>query len=195
MSKTDAIFTTPRLWLRRFRPTDVEAYYSYMCLEQTARYENFDPLTREEAQEEVVERCAMENRLAVQVQTGQDLLGENVSMIGDVGYEELPFDTYIFSYDFHVDYGKNGYAAEAVDALVDYLFRAKNARRLYAECSDKNQGSIRLLERLGFRREGCHWEDISYKEDENGAPIFQNTLFYAMLRREYAAKTARTPMK
>ena len=183
----DIVIETPRLWLRRFTPADTADYYAYMQRADTARYENFDPLTWDEALDEVRERCAMENRLAVQVKGGQGLPGEEVTMIGDVGYEELPFDTYIFSYDFHADFGGRGYATEAVRALAAYLFQQGNARRLYAECHDQNESSIRLLERLHFRREGCHREDISFKEDAEGAPIFQNTLIYAMLRREYSA--------
>jgi RimJ/RimL family protein N-acetyltransferase len=168
---------TERLLLRRFTAGDGDAFFAYMGLEEVARYENFDPMTREECREEAAERAGMENRLAVELKGG--------GMIGDLGWEELDFDTYVFSYDFHPKWGGKGYATEACRALISYLFRERGARRVWAETNAENLPSIRLLERLGFRREGLFREDVSFKEDAEGKPIFQSTCYYAMLRDEY----------
>ncbi|MCI4319485.1 MAG: GNAT family N-acetyltransferase [Thermoplasmata archaeon] len=47
-----------------------------------------------------------------------------------------------------------GYGTEAVGLLVDYLFHSQNLARVGATCDVENLPSARLLERLGFRREG-----------------------------------------
>ena len=47
-----------------------------------------------------------------------------------------------------------GYGREAVGLLVDYLFHALTLARVGATCDTANEPSYRLLERLGFRREG-----------------------------------------
>lgn len=47
-----------------------------------------------------------------------------------------------------------GYGTEAVGLLVDYLFHRDDAARIGASCDVENVPSYRLLERLGFRREG-----------------------------------------
>jgi len=57
------------------------------------------------------------------------------------------------------EWGK-GYAGEAVSALLDQLFDG-GARRVFADTDPDNDASIRLLQRLGFRREGVlrgEWE-------------------------------------
>ncbi len=53
-----------------------------------------------------------------------------------------------------------GYAAEAVSALIDLLF-AEGARRVFADTDPDNARSIALLTGLGFQREGllrAEWE-------------------------------------
>jgi [ribosomal protein S5]-alanine N-acetyltransferase len=45
-----------------------------------------------------------------------------------------------------------GYATEAVDALIGWLF-ARGARSVFANCYLRNTASIALSERLGFAEE------------------------------------------
>lgn len=47
-----------------------------------------------------------------------------------------------------------GYATEAVGRVVETAFRKFSAHRVQATCWVKNQGSARVLEKCGFRREG-----------------------------------------
>lgn len=58
------------------------------------------------------------------------------------------------------NYWGKGYAHEAVGGLINLLF-AEGHRRVFADTDPDNRGSIALLERLGFRREGllrAEWE-------------------------------------
>jgi ribosomal-protein-alanine N-acetyltransferase len=48
----------------------------------------------------------------------------------------------------------HGYAREAVAAVVDHAFDALDLIRIEADVDPRNHASARLLERLGFRREG-----------------------------------------
>jgi RimJ/RimL family protein N-acetyltransferase len=63
-----------------------------------------------------------------------------------------------------------GYGREAVGLLVDYLFHSTNLARVGATCDTDNVPSYKLLERLGFRREGTltaalfhhtRWHDVA----------------------------------
>lgn len=54
-----------------------------------------------------------------------------------------------------------GYAREAVSRLIDLLFGEEGFRRVFADTDPDNAASNRLLESLGFRREGllrAEWE-------------------------------------
>lgn len=50
--------------------------------------------------------------------------------------------------------------------------------------------SLTLCERLGMRQEGAFKEFVSFKNDEAGAPIYENTLQYALLRHEWQRQQA-----
>ncbi|WP_394833590.1 GNAT family N-acetyltransferase [Pendulispora rubella] len=61
-----------------------------------------------------------------------------------------------------------GYMSEAVDAVVDFAFGPMGLHRVQAAVMPRNPGSMRVLEKCGFRREGYavrylkiadHWED------------------------------------
>lgn len=51
-------------------------------------------------------------------------------------------------------YQGQGYATEAVRAMLEFLFADGRLRRISAECDARNAPSARLLERVGFQREG-----------------------------------------
>ena len=78
-----------------------------------------------------------------------------------------------------------GYAYEAAKAFFDYLFNKKGARRIYAYTEDNNIPSQKLCEKLGMRREGLFKEFVSFINDENGNPIYENTYQYAILKSEW----------
>jgi len=51
-------------------------------------------------------------------------------------------------------YAKNGYMSAAVRALIPFSHGALGLKRIEAACIPANLASIRLLEKLGFMREG-----------------------------------------
>lgn len=79
---------------------------------------------------------------------------------------------------------KNGYATEAAKALIDYLFN-NDVRRIYAYDEDDNIPSQKLCERLGMRKEGLFIEFISFMNNPDGTPHYENTYQYAILKREW----------
>ena len=68
---------------------------------------------------------------------------------------------------------------EAVARVIDYGFDELELRRIFADTDPENRGSIGLLERLGFQREGRlrgEWETHSGVRD---------SLIYGLLRDEW----------
>jgi RimJ/RimL family protein N-acetyltransferase len=51
-------------------------------------------------------------------------------------------------------YNGKGYARKALNSLVEFGFNVLNLHRLEATTATTNASSIRLLERIGFKREG-----------------------------------------
>ena len=83
-----------------------------------------------------------------------------------------------------------GKLSQSGKTLFDYLFCKKGARRIYAYTEDYNLSSQHLCEKLGMRREGLFVEFVSFVNDENGEPIYENTMQYAILKNEWIEKNA-----
>jgi [ribosomal protein S5]-alanine N-acetyltransferase len=72
-----------------------------------------------------------------------------------------------------------GLMGEALTALLDFAFGELGLRRIEADADPLNSASIKLLESLGFRREGL------LRERWNVGGELQDTVFLGLLAREY----------
>ena len=86
-------------------------------------------------------------------------------IIGDCAFQVLPEDARQAQIGFTLSrpYQKQGYASEAVRALVGFLFSEYRLHRITATCDALNLASARLLERIGMRREGQYVENVWFK--------------------------------
>jgi aminoglycoside 6'-N-acetyltransferase len=69
----------------------------------------------------------------------------------------------------------NGFMTEAVGAVVDTAFGSVGVHRIVAEIIGGNESSVRLAERLGFRKE-AHFIDSLFLRDE-----WRDETVYALL--------------
>lgn len=171
-------YETDRLIIRNYQTGDVNDYFEYMSLESTALHEDFEPYSFDECKKAVSERLKDDTFCVV-------VLKEANRVIGDLCFRKGDYETYEIAYDFNEKYGGKGYATEACKILIKHIFTVLNGRRLYVGCNEDNIKSWRLLERLGLRREAHCIEDVSFKNDENGNPIYVNSYFYALLKKEW----------
>jgi ribosomal-protein-alanine N-acetyltransferase len=74
--------------------------------------------------------------------------------IGDVGFKGKPDyeGTVEIGYSVIPAYRNQGFASEAAQALVDWVFTQQGVKKIIAECSDDNAPSIRVLQKLGMKR-------------------------------------------
>ena len=94
-------------------------------------------------------------------------------------------DTFSPCWMLNKEYQGKGYAYEAAKAFFNYLFHEKGARRIYAYTEDYNLSSQRLCEKLGMRREGLFREFVSFVNDADGNPIYENTMQWAIRKKEW----------
>ena len=72
----------------------------------------------------------------------------------------------------------HGYVSEAVAAVIDLLFSGTEVHRIVAYITVGNDSSVRLAERLGFRKE-AHFVQSLYLRDE-----WRDESVYALLRED-----------
>ena len=167
---------TERLILRRYEARDLEDLYEYLSDPQVVAFEPYKPMNREAVRENLQWRMSTEEMIAVE-------LRDTGKMIGNVYLGKREQNALELGFVFHRAYWGNGYATESCAALVERAF-AMGVHRIYAECDPENPGSWKLLERLGFRREGHLRKNVWFWKDEEGQPIWKDTYIYARLREE-----------
>ena len=82
-------------------------------------------------------------------------------------------------YTFAAAHQRQGYAQEAMRAILAYAFGTLELHRIMAVADCRNEPSIRLLERLGMRREGHFLQNAWYKGE------WCDEYLYAQLRAEW----------
>lgn len=176
------IVETERLILRRFREGDAEDLFAYLRAPIATCFLSLKLADLGAAEAEVKQRALDAGRVAICLkQTGQ-LIGD---LFGGGAGEEDEDGTTSVGWNLNPQFGGQGFAFEASKALLDHLFRVKGFRRIYAYVEDHNKPSQRLCEKLGMRREGVFLEFVSFTEDDAGNSIYENTIQYAILRREW----------
>ena len=80
----------------------------------------------------------------------------------------------------------SGYATEAAHALLRWAFDALDLNRVQAEADTRNLASARVLEKLGFVREGTLREDCIVDGDVSDSWVF------GLLRRDWQPPEARS---
>ena len=179
---------TQRLLLRPLRESDAADLLAIYGDPQVTRFLSRPPWT-ELAQAEVSiaqDRAALPRgefvRLGIELPVERRIVGicalfnfMSASRRAELGYC-LAADTW----------GK-GYVSEALGALVDYGFETLKLNRLEADIDPLNAASKRVLERLGFHREGL------LRERWIVAGQTSDTAMYGLLHREWLTHRASTP--
>ena len=183
---------TDRLILRPFCAEDAADVFEYLKAPMVNCFACMKVHSMEEAQKAVMERAedaefTFANVLKDAGKVNGEIDAHPESSQPDKA-ENFVEDTFSPCWMLHPDYHSKGYAYEAAKAFIDYLFYQKGARRIYAYTEDYNLSSQHLCEKLGMRREGVFREFVSFVNDTNGNPIYENTYQYAILKKEWDAQ-------
>ena len=174
------LITTDRLVLRRFRLEDAAALAAYRSVPEVARYQSWtSPYSLDKARYAVQTMVAADPsypgwfQYAVELTDGRHLIGDvGVNLADNLMQAEI-------GYTLAPDRQGHGYATEAVRAVLDHLFRVQGLHRVSAECDARNTPSARLLERLGFTREGLRRQHTWIKHE------WTDDLLYGLLAEEW----------
>ncbi len=176
---------TERLVLRNFRKADAADLLAYTREPAAGCFldQRLEDLAA--AEREAERRGTGDAEIAVCLR--ENGLRDSGRLIGDL-FAFAEGDTVAVGWNFNPAFGGAGYALEAARALFAHLFEARGARRLYAYVEEENAASRRLCARLGMRQEGAFLDFVSFRTDAAGTPIYETTLQFALLRREWGAR-------
>lgn len=180
-------FTTERLVVRTVSVEDADAMYQYRSDPDTSQYLTTIPRSADDIAEMISKSSVV---MDVPGSWYQFVLVEstNNTLIGDIGVHFLetdPENTQVeIGYTLDKMYRGKGYATEALRVIIDYLFNTLKKRRIIASIDPSNSASIRLVERLGFRKEAHFVESLFF----HGKWV--DDLIYAILAKEWRQKYA-----
>jgi len=176
---------TQRLDLRPFAESDLDAMYAIHSRVDVTRYLYWDPRTRAQVREKLIERA----RLTRLQREGDALvlavvLRETGELVGEVNLHWASREHHQGEVGFilHPGHRGRGYATEAARPLLRLGFADLDLHRIIGRCDGRNAESARVMERLGMRRE-AHFHENEFVKGE-----WCDELVYAVLAREWEAR-------
>jgi [ribosomal protein S5]-alanine N-acetyltransferase len=171
---------TARLLLRPFSDADTDAIFALHSKRVVLRYWDAPPWQ---------ERALAERFIAVSSQieregTGARVLVERAADSAFVGWCGLvkwnpDFRSASMGYCLDNEAWGQGFATEAAGALLQWAFDTLDLNRVQAETDTRNTASSRVLEKLGFIREGTLREDCIVEGE------ISDSWVYGLLRRDW----------
>ena len=172
---------TERLRLDPLRLRDAEPFFHNRSDPAVARYQMWRPVSIEEVREFITQQQALvPGTPGAWFQLGIRLLASE-ALIGDAGVH-LPTGQERqaeIGVTIAPEFQGKGFATEAVRALLSHLFEALRMHRVYASVDPRNLPSLRLMERIGMRREAHFRESLWFR----GAWV--DDLVFALLESEW----------
>jgi RimJ/RimL family protein N-acetyltransferase len=149
--------TTPRLILRPFTPEDIDA--AFVIFESHPDVWKYDPghARSYDQRAAIITKYASlndpkgEGTLAVTLKEDGQLIGYVGLQLYILPAEPLATPEVELFYKLGREHWNQGYAFEACHVMLDYAFDQLRIKRIVTVTSRENNGSIRLLTRLGFR--------------------------------------------
>lgn len=178
---TDISICTERLILRPINKGDAVLVFRYRSDALTNKYQGWIPKTIDDV------ISFIENRVSPIIDVNGTwfqfvvIKKDDDELIGDVGLHFFDSDNKQVEIGCTIDKNcqKHGYASEALSEIFRYLFNALDKHRIIASIDPRNEGSIKLVEKLGFRKE-AHFKESIFQDGE-----WLDDLVYAILKSEW----------
>jgi RimJ/RimL family protein N-acetyltransferase len=172
------VLKTENFVIRALERRDLEVFSQYRSLEIVAKYQDWTSFTYQDAVD-LFE--SMDNSIFGTEGNWYQLailsLKSN-ELVGDLYVHFIDQDQIEIGFTVSPQHQGKSVATEAVSSLLGYVFGELKKHRVVATTDVENTASYRLLEKLGFRREGHFIQNIFFK----GA--WGDEYQYALLRSE-----------
>lgn len=148
---SDSTLITERLILRNFTFQDTQS--SFECWgedETTGKYFPFLPVTSITDMEQLIRMYSENEYMWAVIEKSTDSVIGHVNI--SIPYESLRVGE--LAYLLGSKWWGKGYAAEAVTAILHFMFTQKDIHLIEAKYNENNLQSARLLKKLGFQYDG-----------------------------------------
>lgn len=177
----DIAIVTARLRMDRLVASDAAALFAYRGDDAVARYQGWKPADVAAAEAFIADQARLAFgtadswcQLAIRDKATAELLGD----VG-VHFPASTDDPIEFGLSLRPERQGQGFAREAMAALLDLAFGEWSYRRAVGSVDPRNVSSMALLRSLGFRQEAHHVESYFFRGE------WVDDVIFAMLAREW----------
>lgn len=178
------ILETDRLLLRPLRFEDGASLFEYRSDKETNKYQGWVPESMKETVDFITRNPLQFNLPETWFQLAV-INKENDTIIGDIGVHFFGNQNkqVELGCTLNKKYQNKGYATEALTKVIDCLFRDFDKHRIITSIDPQNIDSIRLMERIGFRKEGHFIKSLFWKG------MWVDDVIYALIEEDWLRKT------
>lgn len=172
---------TERLIIRPLLIADLDAVLAITGLAETYSYIPEEPMN-ELAARNMIERGQNIPNLNDLPPDIAVTLTQTKELIGLLSFNTISsrFRAVEIGWMFHTAHRGRGYASEAAHAVMNYSFSTLGLHRIIATCDPRNVPSVRIMEKLGMRREAEFVDSVVLDDGE-----WHNEYFYAITEKEW----------
>ncbi|MDZ8087664.1 MAG: GNAT family N-acetyltransferase [Nostoc sp. DedQUE12b] len=174
---------THRLLMRDLIEADWQAVFTYQSDPLYLRYSYWTQRTQKDVCEflqmfieQQKEQPRTKFQLAIVLKEENRLIGNCGIRVNDPEMREANI-----GYELNTQYWGQGYATEAAQAILKFGFEELRMHRIWSWCVSENVASVRVLEKIGMRREG------HLREKELIKGKWYDNFLYALLEHEWKA--------
>ena len=174
------VLLSQRLCLSSYTLEDASAFFKLRSNAEFMRYLGLYPMKElSEAQERVKSTITSFDE-GEGVSWKISLKGSS-ELIGYIGFWRIDFfhSRAEIGFGIHPDYQQKGYMLEALIEVVKYGFQDMGIHSIIAEVDPNNAGSVKLLKKGGFQKEG-HFRESYYFDGE-----FLDSDYYCMIKSDF----------
>ncbi len=176
-------FESERLKFRAIKRGDLEDIYEYSKNPQTSQYLLWSPHQNIFTTQEFID-IILSNYKSGEYNDWAIVLKKNNKMIGTCGFTRIDCENKIveIGYVINPSFWGNGYATEAVEAILDFAFNELDVNRVEAKFIVGNEASLNVMKKVGMTFEG-YLRDAIFSKGQ-----FKTIGVSSILKKEYFNK-------
>ncbi|WIG55766.1 MAG: hypothetical protein OJF61_001554 [Rhodanobacteraceae bacterium] len=153
---------TARLRLDALRDEDADALFAYRADPAVARFQGWKPASVTDAKRFIEAQQAVAPDTPGTWWQRAIRLRDSGELIGDLGLHFMDDGVVEVGISLAPAQQRKGYAREALEVMLDFVFGGLRKRRVLARVAPRNFMCMRLLEGMGMRRRDAQAGDVVF---------------------------------
>lgn len=175
---------TDRLILKEIEEHDIESIHLMNSCEEVEQFNTIGIPTNIKQTEALLRPIIDDKNQEARTLYGWSLRTKSVNeFVGEFGMRlsSKKYNKAEIHFSLMPTHWGNGFGTEAAKAIIDFGFKALKLHRIEAGVAVKNKASIKLLEKIGMKREGKHRQILPIRGE------WVDNYSYAILEEDWAS--------